>query len=431
MTMSSFRLQFLMLWLLTLYQHCRSISLPQALVLPQNASIGHVLIDLSDFSHNFTAISLKTGDFSQYFTVDETLALVTTRGLSTLVNRAPILELIFTEHFRNGTILKRVKSLQVTVLPWEKVMHFKAPVYYGRIYVNSPAHSLVHGLERIELSSKNDDLRFSIVSGNGKHLFEAVKSDSGSLGNSSVFVRCFTAKRLSYQDTGSHSLMLRVDGHPDGNFATTQLFIEVAVEPKIAPMFEAKRFVKNVFNDLPLGTTVLRANAHTSGSGIFAYQLKSVGYIPFDIDPITADIFTTDRLHDGRYEFTVIVSDILSEDSRSEMPVKIIAGPRKLSIEKSECNDKFGCRLATRIRRQSYAPLLLKITESTGVGILPYKLDLGQYEVVKKAPVETKYVTIYENGTMELHRPLNFELDRVVEFAVIVENSQTLGKKFF
>lgn len=428
MTMFSFRLKFLMLWLLTLYQHCRSLSLPQALVLPQNASIGHVLVDLSDCSHNHTAISLKTGDFSQYFAVDEKWELVTTRSISTLVDRSPILELVFTELFRNGTVRKRMESLQVAILPWENMVRFKSPVHHGKIYVNSPAHSLVLGLERIELASKYNDLRASIVSGNGNHLFEAVKSDSGSLGNSSDFIRCFTAKRLSYQDFGSHSLVLRVDGHPDGNFATTQLHIEVVVEPNAPPVFEAKRFVKSVFNDLSLGTTVLRVNAHGSGSGIIAYQLESVGYIPFDIDPITADIFTTDRLLDGRYEFTVIASDILADDSRSQMPVKIIVGPRYRSIGKVECNDKFGCEKGSRIRRQSYAPLLLKLDESTRVGILPYSLDLGHREVVKKAPVETKYVTIYENGTMELHRPLNYELDKVVEFAVIVENTQTLGK---
>lgn len=72
-------------------------------------------------------------------------------------------------------------------------------------------------------------------------------------------------------------------------------------------------------------------------------------------------------------------------------------------------------------------PIELSLPEDWRIGFLNPRIELNQDEKIKFAPIVKPYITIYANGTIYLHKPLNYEKDPKVVSTVMIENIKTHG----
>lgn len=76
-------------------------------------------------------------------------------------------------------------------------------------------------------------------------------------------------------------------------------------------------------------------------------------------------------------------------------------------------------------------PIELTLPEDIPTGMLTQTIQLTNEERIKFAPIVKPYLTIYANGSINLHRHLNYEIDDKVMATVMIENLKTKGQCCF
>ena len=161
----------------------------------------------------------------------------------------------------------------------------------------------------------NAAVRYSIIGGNTAALFH-IDSLNGEVS---------VVGPLDYENARSYRLVVRAqDGGSPPRSNTTQLLVSVVDKNDNEPRFYTSLFQENVFENVPIGTSVLRVQAYDSDDGENAqlsYFIQNgpspntdtdSSLMPISVDPTSGWIVTTrdlDREEASMYEFTVIARD--------------------------------------------------------------------------------------------------------------------------
>ena len=115
--------------------------------------------------------------------------------------------------------------------------------------------------------------------------------------------------------------------------------------------------------------------------------------------PIAGDIFATDTLKNGVYEFYVVAIDALGQQSKAK--VKLIIG--------SSPGYQKASRKTSTAKRDRASDIFIALKEDHPLGRLCREISLFADEKIDGAPLSTEYIRILSNGSIELIKMLNFE----------------------
>lgn len=434
------------------------VGINRNLVLSNALPIGHSIVHLGN--HTATISIDDRSEFAAYFDVDvHSKNLITTRSLLPLTDRgAFLIDLILKTPLADGDTLERVESFMVTVIPEKDRASFAHDLYVGRLKLDAPARTIVPGLERISLKPlrNGDVVKFSLLDLDDEdeefedpidELIELIPVRDPY--ESSPYVQVWTKRSLEPADRGTRTFAIEVAGYPIGNRDQVRVEIRIDDDMTYPPVFVQRRYVASIaYDDAPMGSTILRVQAF-SGGGIqtaedigttITYAIDPSDSVPFDVDPFTGDVFAIGRLSANRYSFDVVARE---GSLSSRTPVKIIVArnsdflQRKMDDECESINSmngtgsfgKRGCDDTTiRYKRALRPEISMTLPENYLTHVqLPVPIRLGANERIKDAPVEKDQLTVFENGTIQLNQPLNYEREKTVQLMVMVENMITLG----
>ncbi|CDW56178.1 hypothetical protein TTRE_0000445301 [Trichuris trichiura] len=198
-------------------------------------------------------------------------------------------------------------------------------------------------------------------------------------------------------------------------------------------VFSQKRFPLKVSSDTAVGSTVRRIEAVCNRRQAFTYSLEPVGnnsHPPFDVDPLTGDLFTTRRLsEENAYQFYIVAKPMgIRKRSKALVDIQIIQDSQRHRGLKKK---KKMTMMASRRKRELRKELSFRLPENIAVGrLLPGAgqfVPLQRDQVVKSAPAVKDHFIVHRNGSIEVAKALNFEVESVHRFTVIVENIRTSG----
>ena len=138
----------------------------------------------------------------------------------------------------------------------------------------------------------------------------------------------------------------------------------------------------------------------------------------FDIAPIAGDIFATTTLNHGIYEFFVVAVDTLGQVSttlstlstshrekhyfqESKAKIKVIVGDSTALFKSS--------RKTRTAKRDRASDVFIALKEDHPLGFLNQQVALFADERIDGAPLTSEYLMIFNNGSIELIQPLNYE----------------------
>lgn len=431
------------------------VGLNRNLVLSNALPAGHTVVQLGNHTGSIS-IDSRT-EYAQYFTIDSaTNGLMTAQSLIPLTNRGGfLLDLILKTPLADGNTLERVESFFISVVPESDRVLFSNDLYVGRLRMDAPARTLVPGLERISLKSgrRAEGVRFTLLDmDDDDEEIEASLEDLIELVTvrdpyeSAPYVQVWTKRKLEPADRGIRVFGVEASGYPIGNRDEVRVEIRMEDDLSYPPVFFKRRYVASiVYDDAPLGSTILRVRAFSGGEiqnaedigKTITYSIDPSDSVPFDIDPFTGDVFATRHLSANRYSFDVVAREgILT--SRTSVKIIVVRNSDLVAKVEDECEmsngsgifRKRGCDETTiRYKRASRAEISMNVRENYSTQVLlPERIRLGSNERIKEAPVEKEQLTVFGNGTIQLNQPLNYEREKVVQLVVMVENVITLGK---
>ncbi|VDN37984.1 unnamed protein product, partial [Gongylonema pulchrum] len=162
-----------------------------------------------------------------------------------------------------------------------------------------------------------------------------------------------------------------------------------------------------------------------ASKGAVIYRVEPEN-VPFDVTPFSGDVFSRYGVPNGRYFFNVVATDSLAREARAN--VRILVGPRidpkhqfKQSQSKNFTNPQKSDLLkvrSRRTRRDLGNDIVLTLKESHPLGLLKKQIPLDPDEKIPLAPLTTDYLRIHGNGSLELIKALNYELEAFHQAAV-------------
>ncbi|VDN56531.1 unnamed protein product [Dracunculus medinensis] len=170
----------------------------------------------------------------------------------------------------------------------------------------------------------------------------------------------------------------------------------------------------------------MRCNKLRPESGVVVYRVEPETS-PFDVTPLSGDVFSRYNILNGRYHFDIVATDSFGQEARTSAKV-IVEGDvdqrylKKFTSEffSDHCDEKI--ENLDRIRRDMPNDIIFSLREDQPLGWLNKRIILLPHEKIANAPVEKEYVTIYSNGSLMLIKQLNYEIERKIKFAVHIEN---------
>ncbi|VDM50777.1 unnamed protein product [Toxocara canis] len=158
----------------------------------------------------------------------------------------------------------------------------------------------------------------------------------------------------------------------------------------------------------------------TKGAVVYRVEPEAV---PFDVSPFSGDIFSRSGVPNGRYDFDVVATDRLGQEARTSVKV-IVEGTNNRQILKKTIHQQVGVftgKRHMRRRRDLGNDVVLALPEDHRLGMLNERIPLGGGERVTLAPIVKEYVTVHPNGSLELTKQLNFELQNEIHFSVQID----------
>lgn len=379
--------------------------------------------------------------------------VLTKKSLNNLIGASIILDLILKSPLSDGTFLERVETLTIQIIADEYFVEFPSPVHSGTIGIDASSSSTVKNLDKIKLKSgkKLENLRFTIADDDGTSLFNVHTVLVDEITNEKYtppYAQIRTRRKLTYADRGFYIFTLIAESSPPGNRAETKIEITVDEKTSAKPKILAnRRYIASVPWNITMGTKILDVRKRYWSNDDFdlTYHLEPSN-VPFDVDPFTGEVFTTDLLDVERYSFDVVAVDsagIVSSNSsvvdRYRTSVKVIVDltgnvkflkKNSSSSNGADCDDgNSKCDTTSRYKRALRPEISMNLYENHPTNVLlPEKISLSQNERIKDSPIEKEFLTINENGTMILTRSLNYETVNPVQVTVLVQNVITMRK---
>ncbi|VDN07216.1 unnamed protein product, partial [Thelazia callipaeda] len=146
--------------------------------------------------------------------------------------------------------------------------------------------------------------------------------------------------------------------------------------------------------------------------------------VPFDITPFSGDIFSRHGIPNGHYHFDVVATDSSGQEARANVRISVGTGMGrkyrfKDKVKDSERNqESTSDRHFLRNKRNLGHDILLTLKENHSLGLLKTKINLDSNENIMLAPITTDYLRIHNNGSIELIKQLNYELEMSHQAAV-------------
>ena len=131
----------------------------------------------------------------------------------------------------------------------------------------------------------------------------------------------------------------------------------------------------------------------------------------FDITPITGDIFPSGTLKNGRHEFHVVAKDALGQEGKAKIVITL----------GSQMGSNYGFKAKRRgrnVKRDRATDIVIALKEDHPLGLLSTQVALFSDEIIDLAPIDSDYLKIHENGSVELTRELNFETENEIKVNV-------------
>lgn len=408
------------------------------------------------------SVDLKT-DYAHYFTMDNRgTKLLTKQSLKNLVGGSISFDLILKSPLSDGTVLERVETLTVEIVADEYFVEFPpSTVHSGTVDERASANFPVKNLDKIQLVSGKliENLRFTIADDDGTSLFKVItvtvlnnEEESSSKKIIPPYAQIVTKRQLTPADRGFYVFTLLAESSPPGNRAETKIEVTVSEKSLKPKRLADRRYVANVPWNVTLGTRIVDVKKRSVDDLDLTYRLDPYSStIPFDVDPFTGEVFTTDVLDEEKYIFDVVgVSNnnfLASGVDRYRSEVKVLVDLNGSSLRKNasfssssqssssaDCDDvsnNFKCDTTSRYKRALRPEISMSLYENHRLNeILPEKISLSNNERIKDAPIEKEYLTVYANGTMILTRHLNYETLNPVSSTIFVQNTMTMRKKF-
>ncbi len=412
--------------------NCQSLN--RTIFVPADAAIGWEVLDLKECAavdwKDTEVFLAASGDYAHYFRMDESQrSVLTSKSVSELLNRAVTLDIILSKaESSSRKVLRRVFPISVRVIPGEFLFHFERKRY--RALISSDIPTLTE-FQRISLIGGPRISNFTCESPNKDYdeyfLFSSVRDPN--LGN---FCRISVKKSLKSLAGKEISFMILGKAHfPYYVTADTELLVVVRRRTKSTPMyFSARRYVGTTTSSVPKGTRIFRVSASCGGNKRrVAYSLgRNTNGLPFAVHSVRGDVYTKGRLNATKYAFEIKAVD--PNCSTAFVPVVVFAVD---DFSRVRSGRKYLDLIPkSRIKRAYRPPIRLKLPENQKVGMIRERIQVGLNEILKDAPLQTHFLTVYRDGRINLTRNLNFENSeyRTIRLELTVENTQTLGKVF-
>lgn len=164
--------------------------------------------------------------------------------------------------------------------------------------------------------------------------------------------------------------------------------------------------------------------------------------MPFDIMPLTGDLFAQQTLKSGHYQFNVVAMD--STGRSSQAIVRIVLGDQPFRHTTKSPSRNRQLRSLSRRTKSHFKmdkELVFSIFEDHVLGLLDevrsiklkmliflfQNIKLIEDEFIAQPFKPTKSLSIHKNGSIELVKPLNFEMEPEIRLKIPIE-SGAMGK---
>ncbi|KAE9548545.1 hypothetical protein FO519_008238, partial [Halicephalobus sp. NKZ332] len=221
-----------------------------------------------------------------------------------------------------------------------------------------------------------------------------------------------------------------IDRRINKRIAIAKIVVKINSVEIAPPEFEQKVY-SVVKKEIPAHSTIVRVKAKSSrGTPIYRIEPESSN---FDITPITGDIFSSGVLRSGRHEFHVVAKDALGQEGKTKVVVSVgnqlsstfghKAKRRGRHISsRNQLNSSFGLetKKGKNSKRDRATDIVVALKEDHPLGILSTQVSLFSDEKIDLAPIESDFLKIHENGSVELIRELNFESENEIGVSVSI-----------
>uniref|UniRef100_A0A915AWG2 Cadherin domain-containing protein n=1 Tax=Parascaris univalens TaxID=6257 RepID=A0A915AWG2_PARUN len=297
---------------------------------------------------------------------------------------------------------------------------FLLDIYVAHISSDTKPESEIHFEQNIALHYGNNhaDIHYALLSAPPNRTAFTLINRKRIDGN---IAQLYLTRRLTITDISKQSFYIgAIDKHTQRSIASARIDIYVDETQHEPPKFEASRYFTSRSIVVP-HASVLRVTARAA-EGAVVYRVEPET-IPFDVSPFSGDVFSRRGLANGQYAFDVVATDHLGQEARTSVKVVVEGVNDRLKTTKKthQLSEAFQNKRQARNRRDLGNDIVISIPEDHRLGLLSEHIRLARNERVTLAPIIKEYVTIYSNGSIELTKALNFEVNNDIRFSVQVD----------
>uniref|UniRef100_A0AC35FWI2 Cadherin domain-containing protein n=1 Tax=Panagrolaimus sp. PS1159 TaxID=55785 RepID=A0AC35FWI2_9BILA len=375
-----------------------------------DAPIGWLLADLAfdGVCTKYEKLTIQKSEHSVFFKIENNFTIISASPLGILKGQKFLLNIL-----AERKPYERILTIHVEIQN-ETSPEFLLPIYNITIDSNAATNFEILLPARIALKNEtSNEIYFGPISyGNDLITFVNVKEYlKGS------FAKLFLSRQPNKWETKKVIYIGAFDRKKfQKRVATTKLVINIKRISIPPPKFESDIYLIEV-KSVQAHSTFLRVKAKTSrGTPFYRIDPESS---KFDIAPIAGDIFSTSTLKNGIYEFFVIASDSLGQESKCK--VKLIIGTNS-QIKSSR-------KTRTINKRDRAEDIFMALKEDHKIGILPQQILLFADERIDGAPIVSEYLKVLKNGSIELIKEFNFEKQNEININIPIIGD--FNRKFY
>uniref|UniRef100_A0A915Q850 Cadherin domain-containing protein n=1 Tax=Setaria digitata TaxID=48799 RepID=A0A915Q850_9BILA len=386
---------------------------PRILTVRSDSPVEWLISDLAEdgYSEPDEFCSLHTSDQSDYFQIINN-RLYTKSSVSDLQGQSVAIVV-------ETAAPQRMFILNVTVAG-NSTPHFSAAIYRAAVR-NDVTPEMAIPIEpeiTVVNVSESLDLHISIISNSTNLPFLLMHKKR----RDTHYAKLYVSRIMRPTDETFQSFYIgALDKRNLVRLAVSRIDISFEPLPASVPKFSSINYFKQV-DRLPPHVTVLRVTAKTT-KGAVMYRIEPEN-VSFDVTPFSGDLFSRHGVPNGKYFFNVVATDSFGQKAHAN--VRILVGPRidpKRQFKRLKTKSKSNYQVlpnenSRRSRRDFGNDIVLTLKENHPIGLLEKAINLRPNENVVFAPATTDYLRIHSNGSIELIKPLNYELEMSHQAAV-------------
>uniref|UniRef100_A0A0N5ALU8 Cadherin domain-containing protein n=1 Tax=Syphacia muris TaxID=451379 RepID=A0A0N5ALU8_9BILA len=391
-------------------------STPKYIILRSNLPKGWLVVDLLYYGYMLSdeTVLLKNGTYSDHFLLDNHQLLLQ-KPLTDIQEYKIKLQFVV-----DRGRFQRPFSID-TKLDHQNIYGFNTDIYEA--YLNSSAKVGTQIQFQLPLALNYEKLKSNDINISEKSIRYSIITSTNDLGlnliNRPKYSELYLTAAVPVSVRPLQQFYIGAyDIETQQLLATARCLIWIQFNDTDPPKFTAKTYSVTLDSTVPY-SNILRVTAKST-SGVVTYQIEPE-VSEFDISPFSGDIFSQKHILPGNYAFNVTAKS--SNGQKSKVPVKVFV-VKNTSIAMSPNpwlrSNSIQSRASKlqRYRRGMATDINLMIPEDHPLGLLKKRIPLNHNERVVKSTDINGYLTVHQNGSIELIRELNYELEKTVSCTV-------------